>query len=102
MGPGRQKRAPSAKRLGILAMRFRGTRDGAERTAIARAYSETVARLIGSKKWRDMPPLEDQLPDEWMPKEFFAFWSLSPPPRGNGAGRDFGDGSCGLERGRNT
>jgi hypothetical protein len=81
MKPLRQKKVPPAKQLGILAMQFRGTRDEAERTCIAQAYSQAVAELIASNKWRSIPPLEDQLPDEWMPEAFFEYWSLSPPPR---------------------
>jgi hypothetical protein len=76
--------APCAQQLGIFAMKFRGTRDEAERAAIAQAYSQAVDRLIASKKWRSIPPLEDQLPDEWMPESFFQHWSLSPPSRRTG------------------
>jgi predicted transcriptional regulator len=36
------------ERLGELAMKFRGTRDSAERQAIARQYSQTVDLLIRS------------------------------------------------------
>jgi hypothetical protein len=86
MSAGRQKAVPPAKQLGVLAMRFRGTRDEAERTSIARAYSEAVAELIASEKWRRIPPLEDQLPDEWMPEAFFDYWSLGPPPGRPGRG----------------
>ena len=62
-------------------MQFRGTRDEAERRAIAQAYSQAVDELIAGKRWRLIPPLEDQLPDEWMPETFFEHWSLGPPPR---------------------
>ena len=75
-----KKKVPPARQLGILAMRFRGTRDEAERVSIAEEYAQAVDQLIASKKWRLIPPLEDQLPDEWMPARFFAHWSLSPPP----------------------
>jgi len=34
-----------------------------------------------SKKWKRIPTLEDQLPDEWMPEQFFRFWYLQPPAR---------------------
>jgi hypothetical protein len=81
MEPARSKKVPPAKRLGILAMQFRGTRDNAERASISEAYTQTVNELIESKKWKRMPPLEDQLPDQWMPEAFFAYWSLSLPPR---------------------
>ncbi len=79
----RQRKVPPAKQLGILAMQFRGTRDKLERAAIARAYCQAVAHLIdgNKKKWTTMPPLEDQLPDDWMPREFFIYWSLTPPKR---------------------
>ena len=81
MNPIRQKKVPPAKQLGILAMQFRGTRDQVERTSIAQAYSQAVAELIRTNKWVKIPPLEDQLPDEWMPEAFFEYWSLSPPMR---------------------
>ncbi len=69
------------KQLGILAREFRGTRDEQERAAIAERYAEAVRQLMKSKKWKRIPALEDQLPDEWMPEQFFAFWSLQPPVR---------------------
>jgi hypothetical protein len=81
MNTRRQKRVSPLKQLGILAMQFRGTRNESERIAIARAYSQAVSDLIASKKWRSIPPLEDQLPDEWMPKKFFEYWSLGSSPR---------------------
>jgi hypothetical protein len=81
MGTKRQKKVAPLRQLGILAMQFRGTRDEERRAGIAKAYEQAVTELIESKKWRGMPPLEDQLPDEWMPKAFFTFWSLRPPPR---------------------
>jgi hypothetical protein len=62
------------ERLGNLAMKFRGTRNSAERQTIAGDYSQTVERLIQSGSWQEMPALEDQLPDAWMPKSFFEFW----------------------------
>ena len=68
----------------ILAMQFRSTRDQTTRTEIAKAYSRAINRLIKSGKWRDIPPLEDQLPDDWMPAAFFDYWSLSPPTRQSG------------------
>lgn len=60
--------------LGELAMRFRGTRCLSERQAIARDYSATVDRLIQSGNWREMPPPEDQLPDDWLPEAFSNYW----------------------------
>jgi hypothetical protein len=67
--------AQDEERLGGLAMKFRGTRRDTERRDIARDYSETVERLIRSGWWQEMPPPEDQLPDDWMPTAFFAYWS---------------------------
>jgi hypothetical protein len=61
-------------RLGVLAMTFRGTRHDAERKDIARDYCETVERLIRSGRWENVPPPEDQLPDDWMPATFFEYW----------------------------
>ncbi len=61
--------------LGELAMKFRGTRDDSERQSIAAEYASTVERLINSGAWDEMPPPEDQLPDDFMPKEFFDYWS---------------------------
>lgn len=76
-----KKKIPLEKQLTVLAMQFRATRDEAERHSIARAYSRAVTQLIATKKWRLIPPLEDQLPDEWMPASFFKHWSLSQPGR---------------------
>ena len=77
---GRERAVPPAKRLSMLAMEFRGTRDEQAREHIAKSYRQAVAELIASKKWRRIPPLEDQLPDEWMPLTFFEYWSLLAPP----------------------
>ncbi|HTU90968.1 MAG TPA: hypothetical protein VMF69_12895 [Gemmataceae bacterium] len=63
-----------AKRLSILAMKFRGTRSDEERREIATDYSQTVERLIQSGVWHEMPAPEDQLPDAWMPRAFFDYW----------------------------
>jgi hypothetical protein len=63
------------ERLGELAMQFRATRSDADRHAIAGDYSETVRRLIESGNWREMPLPEDHLPDTWMPKAFFEYWT---------------------------
>ena len=60
--------AQDAERLGVLAMKFRGTRRDAERRDIAKDYSQTVERLINSNGWHEVPAPEDQLPDDWMPK----------------------------------
>jgi hypothetical protein len=72
---------PPEKQLCILAREFRGTRDEQQRVAIASEYAKAVKRLIKSKSWDEIPTLEDQLPDEWMPDDFFTHWSLRPPIR---------------------
>jgi hypothetical protein len=73
--------------LGLLAMRFRGTRDEAERDQVAADYEQVVAKLIASGKWDQMPVFEDMLPDEWMPNAFFKFWSIPAPGNLNGPRR---------------
>ena len=65
--------------LSQLAMRFRGTREIAERKAIAAEYAQTVKKLIKRGQWLEMPPPEDQLPDDWMPDEYFDFWASGEP-----------------------
>jgi hypothetical protein len=74
MSPTRYSVARDAEALGLLAMRFRGTRRDAERRDIASDYSRTVDRLIHSGRWQEMPALEDQLPDDWMPQAFIDYW----------------------------
>ena len=59
--------------------RLGGTRDSGQRQAIAKLYAKTVKKLVKSKCWNEMPPPEDQLPDDFMPKDFFQYWS---PDRG--------------------
>jgi hypothetical protein len=66
------------ERLGALAMQFRGTRRDSERQDIAKEYTQTVHRLIQSGHWHEMPSPEDQLPDDWMPREFSNFWLGRP------------------------
>lgn len=68
-------RSNDCERLGDLAMEFRGTRVVAERQKIAAQYAETVHRLIESGQWQELPAPEDQLPDAWMPRSFFEYWS---------------------------
>ncbi len=75
---------PDQEHLGVLACRFRSTRDVAQRKAIAREYAETVTRLIESSNWHEAPSPEDWLPYEWMPAEFFAFWSSPEDPTDRG------------------
>jgi hypothetical protein len=69
------------KQLCILAREFRATRDEDEQSVLAGKYAQAVHQLIESKKWKRIPVLEGQLPDEWMPEEFFEYWSLRPPIR---------------------
>jgi hypothetical protein len=80
----RESKVPPEKQLCILAREFRGTRDEQQRAFIAGEYAQAVKQLIDSNKWKKIPPLEDQLPDEWMPEAFFEFWSLTPPIRRSG------------------
>jgi len=61
--------------LGRLAMRYRRTRDRADRLEIAKEYADVVDRLIRSGAWDHAPPPEDQLPDDDMPRAFFEFWT---------------------------
>ena len=63
------------ERLGDLAMEFRGANVMAERQKIAAIYAETVDRLIESGQWHELPAPEDQLPEAWMPRSFFEYWS---------------------------
>ena len=62
------------RQLGALAMRFRGTRDEAVRRALAAEYAQEVQRLIETGNWSEAPAFEDMLPDEWMPRAFYAYW----------------------------
>lgn len=75
MNPVPPNMACAEERLGGLAMKFRGARHDAERRDIAKDYSQTVERLIRSGRWQEIPPPEDQLPDDWMPAAFFQYWS---------------------------
>lgn len=43
--------------------------------AIVKEYAKAVKKLIKRGTWNEMPPPEDQLPDECMPKEFFEYWA---------------------------
>jgi hypothetical protein len=66
-----QKKITPDEELGILAMEFRGTMDDEQRRVIAGKYERILNQLLSGKRRREMPPLESQLPDEWMPKTFF-------------------------------
>lgn len=83
----RQSRMPLETQLGLLAMRFRGTRDEAERNAVTEEYAQVVERLISSGKWKEMPSFEDMLPDERLPLAFFVHWEIPCPQGQNGNGR---------------
>ncbi len=84
MRQSRQPNIPLETQLGLLAMRFRSTRDETERDKLAAQYAHVVERLIASRKWREMPAFEDMLPDEWMPNDFFKFWSIPAPHNPDG------------------
>ena len=73
-------RSDPSHQLGVLAMRFRRTRDEAARRAIAAEYAREVQRLIETGSWAEAPAFEDQLPDEWMPEAFFAYWCRDAAP----------------------
>ena len=55
MGQSRQPTIPSETKLGLLAMRFRSTRDESERDKVAADYKCVVEKLIASGKWDEMP-----------------------------------------------
>jgi hypothetical protein len=75
----RQPKIPLETQLGLLAMRFRNTRDESERDKVTAEYEHVVDKLIASGKWDEMPSFEDMLPDERVPKAFFKFWSIPVP-----------------------
>lgn len=67
--------------LGRLAREFRGTKDEEKRKEIAERYAACVAGFIRhgdffGEPWKEIPAMEDQLPDEYMPQEFFEFWKI--------------------------
>jgi hypothetical protein len=78
---------PLETQLGLLAMRFRSTRDESERDKVAGEYEHVVDELIARGKWKEMPSFEDMLPDERMPEAFFTFWSIPVPPNMDGLKR---------------
>lgn len=83
----RHARIPLESQLGLLAMRFRSTKDESERDKVTEDYERVVDKLIASKKSEEMPAFEDMLPDERMPKAFFKFWSIPEPGSPNGRKR---------------
>lgn len=62
--------------LGRICMRFRSNRDPLHRQQMTEDYAKEVKRLIATGKWDwyDYPALEDMLPHDNMPKEFFEYW----------------------------
>jgi hypothetical protein len=76
-------KSDASQQLGWLAMRFRRTRDEAARRVIAAEYAQEVQRLIDTGAWTWAPAFEDQLPDEWMPEAFHAYWSTDAGPIGH-------------------
>lgn len=65
--------------LGHLAMKFRGTRSIIERLAISDDYAKEVNRLIEGGSWTEIPGPEDELPEFWMPTEYYDHWGLQQP-----------------------
>jgi len=63
--------------LGLYAFEFR-TAGQEDKHKIAQKYADFVKRLIANghlgKPWTEIPGPEDQLPDEYMPAEFFSYW----------------------------
>ncbi len=55
------------RQLGVLAMRFRRTRDEAARRAIATEYAQEVQRLIETGDWSVAPAFEDRPEDQGQP-----------------------------------
>jgi hypothetical protein len=68
-----------ARKLGLLAAEFRGTRDEERRRQIAAEYESAVLALIESHCWHEIPPPEDELPDAFMPLAYFRHWGLADP-----------------------
>jgi hypothetical protein len=79
MNQSRRPKIPLETQLGLLAMRFRSTRDESGRDKVTAQYRHVVEKLIASGKWKEMPTFEDMLPDERMPEAFFIFWSIPVP-----------------------
>jgi hypothetical protein len=62
------------KELGTLAETFRTATDSKTKQEIADIYQKRVIWLVQSTKWDEMPPHENQLPQNWMPFEFYDYW----------------------------
>jgi len=58
------------EQLGQLAFRFRGTRDVSERQMIADEYAVVWAKLKEAGV-EEFPTPEEQLPDNFMPKDWW-------------------------------
>ena len=56
-------------------MQFRGTASKEERREIVNQYEGIIIKLIDSGQWNHVPPPEDQLPDDCMPRTFFEYWA---------------------------
>jgi hypothetical protein len=63
--------------LGRLACLFRGNRDLIHRQQVAGEYADVVRKLIVSGTWDECPSFEDQLPNIYMPDEFFQYWRIN-------------------------
>lgn len=68
--------------LALLAMEFRGNKDEESRKSVTAKYAKVVSQLVKSGKWKYMPTMEEQLPDEYLPDEFFTYWELTNPKQG--------------------
>ncbi len=62
------------QQLGRLAIQFRRCRDDQQRQEIVQRYERAVQDLIETGSWRRVPPPENQLPDELMPRNYFEYW----------------------------
>jgi hypothetical protein len=73
------------KELGTLAETFRTTTDNKAKQEIADFYRKRVCWLVESTKWDEMPPHENQLPQNWMPFEFYDYWESRVAQRSKNA-----------------
>ena len=57
------------------------SRDQIARAMADPAFRSSVERLLqGKRDWSEAPAFEDMLPDEWMPRAFFAYWCPDVAP----------------------
>lgn len=68
-----------ADQLGMIAFKYRGTRNVDERREFAKQYAEHVEILVKTGKWHEVLAPEDQLPDCDMPEAYFKHWGLRWP-----------------------